>query len=256
MVQELLKLGKDRLGARTYDPASIIGVAFRGMLALGWRTGHRLAEFVAHPSGEICYVTRHDVTYIIAGVPVCDPTTAQLAALRPGDTILVAPPLPICVRHPLLLRTKQRGLHHSADRACAPCSWLQPGAPRGAHAAVRRRIRLAVHAQRDGHPATLSPRTPVWGASGILPLLALAAQRPGHRPKGRRLLRRSHTDDLQVGQPRIAQGVRLPLHDTSLHINWVDRAEHCDEGAEEPVQLALYHLGWRQDELPLTEKCE
>ena len=92
MVQDLLKHPKDRLGARSYDPASIIGWAFRGMLALGWRTGHRLAEFVAHPSGETCYVTRHDVTYIIAGVPVADPTPAQLAALRPGDTILVAPP--------------------------------------------------------------------------------------------------------------------------------------------------------------------
>jgi hypothetical protein len=92
MVQDLLKHPKDRLGARSYDPASVIGWAFRGMLALGWRTGHRLAEFVAHPSGEVCYVTRHDVSYIIAGVPVCDPSAAQLAALRPGDTILVAPP--------------------------------------------------------------------------------------------------------------------------------------------------------------------
>jgi hypothetical protein len=33
------------------------------MLAVGWRTGHRLAEFVAHPSGEVCFVTRLDVTY-------------------------------------------------------------------------------------------------------------------------------------------------------------------------------------------------
>ena len=92
MVQDLLKHPKDRLGARTYDPASVVGWAFRGMLALGWRTGHRLAEFVAHPSGEVCYVTRHDVTYIIAGVPVADPTPVQLAALRPGDTLLIAPP--------------------------------------------------------------------------------------------------------------------------------------------------------------------
>ena len=53
MVQELLKHPKDRLGTRSYDPASVIGWAFRGMLALGWRTGHRLAEFVAHPSGEV-----------------------------------------------------------------------------------------------------------------------------------------------------------------------------------------------------------
>ena len=85
MVQALLSHPKDRLGARSYDPTSTIGWAFRGMLALGWRTGHRLAEFVAHPSNEVCYVTRQNVTYIIAGVPVADPTPAQLAALRPGD---------------------------------------------------------------------------------------------------------------------------------------------------------------------------
>ena len=34
MVQDLLKLARDRLGARTYDPSSVIGWAFRGMLEL------------------------------------------------------------------------------------------------------------------------------------------------------------------------------------------------------------------------------
>ena len=92
MVQALVRLGAGRLGNKNYDPNTYVGSAFRGMLSVGWRTGHRLAEFVAHPSGEICYVTRHDVTYIIAGVHVSDPTPAQLAALRPGDTILIAPP--------------------------------------------------------------------------------------------------------------------------------------------------------------------
>ena len=92
MVQALLKLKATRLGARSYAPSSFIGWAFRGMLALGWRTGHRLAEFVSHPSGEVCFVTRNDVSYIIAGIPVADPTPAQLAALMPGDTILIAPP--------------------------------------------------------------------------------------------------------------------------------------------------------------------
>jgi len=42
--------------------------------------------------GQHAAGTRTDVTYIIAGVPVCDPTPAQLAALQPGDTILIAPP--------------------------------------------------------------------------------------------------------------------------------------------------------------------
>ena len=62
------------------------------MLAIGFRTGHRLAEFVAHPSGEVCYLTRGSISYIISGVPCADPSASQLRAMRPGDVILVAPP--------------------------------------------------------------------------------------------------------------------------------------------------------------------
>ena len=66
--------------------------AFRRMLSVGWRTGHRLAEFVYHPSGEIYYLTRADLTWVIGGVAVSDPTPAQLAQLRPGDYAMLAPP--------------------------------------------------------------------------------------------------------------------------------------------------------------------
>jgi hypothetical protein len=41
MVQALLSLGAQRLGARSFDPSSPIGWAFRGMLAVGWVPSHR-----------------------------------------------------------------------------------------------------------------------------------------------------------------------------------------------------------------------
>ena len=92
MLRTMQKVSRIRLGTRFYDPHSPLGVAFRGMLAVGFRTGHRLAEFVAHPSGEVCYLTRGSISYIISGVPCADPSAPQLRAMRPGDVILVAPP--------------------------------------------------------------------------------------------------------------------------------------------------------------------
>ena len=92
MICTMQDVASARLGNRSYDAHSSIGRAFRGILAVGWRTGHRLAEFVAHPSGELCYLTRANIAYVIGKVTVSDPTAAQLAQLRPGDTILIQPP--------------------------------------------------------------------------------------------------------------------------------------------------------------------
>ena len=92
MIREMQRADKVRLGTRTYERNSHQGRAFRGILAVGWRTGHRLAEFVAHPSGELTYLTRASVSYVIGGVVVADPTPAQLAQLRPGDVVLIEPP--------------------------------------------------------------------------------------------------------------------------------------------------------------------
>lgn len=92
MIRAMQDVHQARLGNRSYDAQSAIGLAFRGILAVGWRTGHRLAEFVAHPSGELCYLTRGSVSYVIGGVTVTDPTAAQLAQLRPGDLLLIQPP--------------------------------------------------------------------------------------------------------------------------------------------------------------------
>ena len=92
MLKALVRLQRTALGGRIYDPASSLGIAFRAALAIGWRTGHRLAEFVAHPSGELCYLLRNHVSYVLSGVQVHDPTPAQLRAAKPGDVILIQPP--------------------------------------------------------------------------------------------------------------------------------------------------------------------
>lgn len=92
MIRDMQAVDNVRLGARHYRRGSSIGLAFRGILAVGWRTGHRLAEFVAHPSGELCYLTRGSVSFVIANVAVHDPTRAQLLSMRAGDIILIQPP--------------------------------------------------------------------------------------------------------------------------------------------------------------------
>ena len=92
MISTMQNVKSARLGARSYVDNSSIGLALRGILAVGWRTGHRLAEFVRHPSGELCYLTRGSVSYVIGGVVVGDPTRAQLQQMQPGDAILIEPP--------------------------------------------------------------------------------------------------------------------------------------------------------------------
>jgi hypothetical protein len=92
--------------------------AFGRMLAVGWHTGHRLAEFVEHPSGEVMYLTRADVTWMIGGVAVSDPTPAQLASLRPGDSVLIAPPRS---------KTDQFGEIHSPFPSCVLFDPSRPG---------------------------------------------------------------------------------------------------------------------------------
>ena len=56
-------------------------------------TAFRLAEIVAHSSGEVMYVTRSDVHLNLGGVIIDDPTPAQLDAMRSGvDKVGVTPP--------------------------------------------------------------------------------------------------------------------------------------------------------------------
>ena len=44
------------------------------------------------PSGELCYLTRGSISYVIGGVVVADPTRAQLLQMKPGDAVLIEPP--------------------------------------------------------------------------------------------------------------------------------------------------------------------
>jgi len=230
MVQDLLKHPKDRLGARSYDPASVIGWAFRGMLALGWRTGHRLAEFVAHPSGEVCYVTRHDVSYIIAGVPVCDPTAAQLATLRPGDTILVAPPRS---------KTDQFGEIHSPFASAIAFSFdpnsagfiiqqIELARPVRGHS----RQLTPLFADEHGLPYTHSVMDTLLHAALVrLYGEQVASCYSWHSLRSglaTALKAAGCSDDVIQMICRWANPESLKiyaLHGTSLHINWVDKAE-------------------------------
>jgi hypothetical protein len=230
MVQALLSLGAQRLGARSFDPSSPIGWAFRGMLAVGWRTGHRLAEFVAHPSGEVCFVTRLDVTYIIAGVPVCDPTPAQLAALQPGDTILIAPPRS---------KTDQFGEIHSPFPSAVAFSTD----PNSAGYIIQQiELRRPVHGVSRGVTPLFADEHGLPYTHGVMDTLLHAALvrlygeevascyswhslRSGLATA---LKAAGCADDIIQMICRWANPESLKiyaLHGTSLHINWVDKAE-------------------------------
>jgi hypothetical protein len=57
-----------------------------------WRTGHRLGEIVAHPSGEINYLTRSCISIRkAAGAVIAAPARADWLAFTSGDAILLAP---------------------------------------------------------------------------------------------------------------------------------------------------------------------
>ena len=230
MVQDLLKHPKDRLGARSYDPASILGWAFRGMLALGWRTGHRLAEFVAHPSGEVCYVTRHDVTYIIAGVPVADPTAAQLAALRPGDTILIAPPRSKTDQFGEIHSPFPSAIAFSADPNSAGFIIQQIELLRPVHG--RSRESTPLFADESGLPYTHSVMDTLLHAALVrLYGEKVASCYSWHSLRSglaTALKAAGCADDIIQMICRWANPESLKVyarHGTSLHINWVDRAE-------------------------------
>ena len=230
MVQALLSLPAGRLGARNYDPSSPIGHAFRGMLALGWRTGHRLAEFVAHPSGEVCFVTRLDVTYIIAGVPVCDPTHAQLSAMRPGDTILIAPPRS---------KTDQFGEIHSPFPSAVAFS----SDPNSAGYIIRQiELQRPVHGISHGITPLFADEYGLPYTHSVMDTLLHVALVRLYGEKvascyswhslrsglATALKAAGCADDVIQMICRWANPESLKVyarHGTSLHINWVDRAE-------------------------------
>jgi hypothetical protein len=191
MVQALLSLGAQRLGARSFDPSSPIGWAFRGMLAVGWRTGHRLAEFVAHPSGEVCFVTRL-VGEIHSPFPSAvafstDPNSAgyiiqQIELRRPvhgvsrGVTPLFADEYGLPYTHSVMDTLLHAALVRLYGEKVASCySW---------------------HSLRSGLATALKA---AGCADDVIQMIC----------------RWANPESLKI----------YALHGTSLHINWVDKAE-------------------------------
>ena len=81
-------------GREPWNPAGRLRdrVVLRLMRVL-WRSGHRLGEICQHPSGEFNFLTRASVVFVIAGVPVVDPSPAQLAMFTlHRDQVLLMPP--------------------------------------------------------------------------------------------------------------------------------------------------------------------
>ena len=230
MVQALVQLGAARLGTTNYDPNTYAGWAFRGMLSLGWRTGHRLAEFVAHPSGEICYVTRHDVTYIIAGVHVSDPTPAQLAALRPGDTILIAPPRSKTDQFGEIHSPFPSAISYSSDPNSAGFIIQQIEIDRPARGLVRETTPL--FANEHGQPYTHAFMDSLLHVA-LVKLYGekVAACYSWHSLRSglaTALKAAGASDDVIQMICRWASPESLKIyarHGTSLHINWVNQAE-------------------------------
>ena len=155
MLKTMMCVSSARLGARNYTAQSCIGRAFRGILAIGWRTGHRLAEFVYHPSGEDgFYFSRGSVTYIIAGVIVSDPTPAQLARFGPGDIILLQPPRSKTDQFGEIHCPFPSSLPFSADADSAAQCILEIERARPCQGAARERTPLV--ADENGQPYTHS----------------------------------------------------------------------------------------------------
>jgi hypothetical protein len=85
---EPVKVGKWQWSDAVHDV-----FMFRRLNCFLMFTAFRLGEIVAHPSGEIMFITRACLFWCIAGVIISDPTAAQLMALRPGiDYACVQPP--------------------------------------------------------------------------------------------------------------------------------------------------------------------
>ena len=100
----------------------------RIILRLGrtlWRTGHRLGEIIAHPSGETNFLTRSCVSITKAsGRKIAVPSTMDWQQLTHGDLVLLAP----CAS-----KSDQFGEEHCPFPSVLPCD----GSPNSAAMAIR-----------------------------------------------------------------------------------------------------------------------
>ena len=95
LIQRMNGLPRDgrRVGAYVWSESNHVVYVFLRLSLFLIRTGFRLAEIVAHTSGEIMYLTFACLMWRINGVWFAAPSAAQLAALVPGrDGCSVTPP--------------------------------------------------------------------------------------------------------------------------------------------------------------------
>jgi hypothetical protein len=178
----------------------------------------------------VCYVTRQNVTYIIAGVPVADPTPAQLAALRPGDTILIAPPRSKTDQFGEIHSPFPSAIAFSADPNSAGFIIQQIELMRPIHGVSREHT--ALFADEYGLPYTHSVMDTLLH-SALVRLYGekVASCYSWHSLRSglaTALKAAGCTDDVIQMICRWANPDSLKVyarHGTSLHINWVDRAE-------------------------------
>jgi len=93
MIRQVAAIEAGRsVGGRPWDPASTQAVQLLDMLCFLIVTGFRLAELVFHSSGEQMYLVENDVSAVIGGATLSDPTDAQWRAMTRGDYLVVVPP--------------------------------------------------------------------------------------------------------------------------------------------------------------------
>ena len=87
MIQAVANIARGApVGGRPWNPSSFGAVQLVDMLSFMIVTGFRLGELVYHNSGEFMYLVWADVTAVIDGVTYSDPSEAQWASMKTGDT--------------------------------------------------------------------------------------------------------------------------------------------------------------------------
>ena len=118
---ESLKEGERLQGRSPWSPAT--RHRDRVILRLGrtlWRSGHRLGEIVAHPSGEINFLTRSSVSISKNnGRKIAEPSLQDWRDLAPSDMVLLAP----CAS-----KSDQFGEEHCPYPSILPCDGLSASA--------------------------------------------------------------------------------------------------------------------------------
>ena len=81
-----------RVGTLVWDPHDPLMLLVLDCLCFMLRTAFRLAELVAHASGELMYLTRSSISVTTQGRVFTDPAPDVWANMRRGDVITVRPP--------------------------------------------------------------------------------------------------------------------------------------------------------------------